>query len=638
MKKIFVGVRVDFKRPWLQNHFSLLKSLDYQKEDLRIVYSVRDSMDSPSLVKTIKQFGEESGLSIEVYRDPPNIELRKYGVEMGASIFHDWQSIFNEDYFLLLDSDIVSAPPYLIKELLRVGQPIAAPYIYTKGSNVFYDTFKFRLDNRMFNAYDPPGRGLVVPIEIDSAGGCMLVKGEVFKEVEVHNPYPTVSLCYDAKRRGYRTVGLPYLIVYHEDLMKHGIFHSPLPQSFGMWPSNFSVTSLDQVRTLETEPMPLYEDFKKTLLDVYLRIDTEVLRKAQEDFQDPVIQKEKSLKWAYNINKFRRFYFSRDPWILAIYYYLEPLPEWIEIEPTTYCNLKCRMCERTYWKEPNRHMTFEEFKSIVDQFPNLKWIGLTGIGEGLCNPDFLKMIHYIKEKDPAIYIEIFDPFVLTTEKVLKDFVEVSLDKIYVSIDAASKETYEFQRPGAKFERVLENIKTLDRIKKEEGKHFPQLCFHYIINKYNINEVLDFLDLVKNLGVDTWFIQFTRMLHPFREVRDMFVQVPPNLELEVRKKAAKLGLQVYFNANVPLVKPPTYQCSAYIQPFIFVTGHVIPCCCMNEQNDREWQKRTSLGNVFEAPFKEIWTGERYRELRKALYTGRIHEICKACPLFNSRWLK
>ncbi|MFQ6118808.1 MAG: hypothetical protein ACE5KE_02860, partial [Methanosarcinales archaeon] len=56
-----------------------------------------------------------------------------------------------------------------------------------------------------------------------------------------------------------------------------------------------------------------------------------------------------------------------------------PYPPSIEIEPTTRCNLRCTICEHTYWNEKGRDMSFKEFKGIVDQFPRLKWIGLTGI-------------------------------------------------------------------------------------------------------------------------------------------------------------------------------------------------------------------------------------------------------------------
>jgi MoaA/NifB/PqqE/SkfB family radical SAM enzyme len=352
----------------------------------------------------------------------------------------------------------------------------------------------------------------------------------------------------------------------------------------------------------------------------------------QKYYADPVLQKEKSVKWLQNLTIFNHFYFTSDPLKIAMYYYLEPFPEWFEVEPTTYCNLKCKMCEHTYWKEPNKHMSLEQFKGIVDQFPELKWIGATGIGEGLMNPDYGEMIHYVKEKDPAIYIELFDPFILTTEKTFNEWVDYGLDKVYVSLDAAHLGTYAIQRPRVDFNKVLKNIQLLDRIKKEKGKHFPQICFHFIINKYNICDVIDYISLIKNLNIDVWFIQYTRMLHSFPEVEDMFVDIPPELGIKVREEGQRLGMQTTFNANTAIQKPPINHCTAYTQPFIFVTGHVIPCCSCNEGNEREYQKATALGNVFEQSMKEVWYGNKFRELRRMVYYNETHPICKRCPLF------
>lgn len=635
MSRVFVGVRIEGDRPWLKDHFSLLRNLSYNKEDLRIVYSVKDTVDKGAL-KAIKEFKDSSKLNIEVYKEPYSKDLLEYGVEMGSSIFNDWKKMFSEDYFLLLDSDIVEAPPFLINELQRVDQPISAPYIYVRNTNIFYDTFKFRIENRCFHPQYPPGSGLIVPIEISSAGGCMLVKGDVFRDTEIVDPYPTVSLCYNAYKRGYRTVGLPYLRVGHEDLTKYNIRHSPLNYRFGGYPrDNIFYSAFNKVRITPGEPGPLTPGLKNYLEDKKNEMDKKIMEDAETIFKnDPIVAKEKSLQWAYNILKFHNYYFTSDPLKIMIDYYLEPYLEWVEVEVSTFCNLSCPMCERTHWKEPNRNMTLEEFKNIIDQFPDLKQIGLTGIGESLMNKDFIEMQKYVK-KDPDVYMEIFDHFHNTTDKVLNEWVDMGLDKIYVSMDAAHEETYAFQRPGSNFEKVLNNIKKLDQIKKDKGVHYPRFCFHYIINKQNLCDVLDYLDLVKDLGVDTWFVQYSRMLHPYPEVKDMFVEVPEKTRNQIFTRAKKLGLEVRFNANTPLVKPPLYQCTAYVQPFIFVTGEVVPCCATNEGNERDYQKEWSMGNVFKTPFKDIWYGNEFRRLRKMLYTGQIHEVCRRCPLFNVR---
>jgi len=339
----------------------------------------------------------------------------------------------------------------------------------------------------------------------------------------------------------------------------------------------------------------------------------------------------KGVKWTYNYIHFITFYDTRNPFLIKLLQWLEPYPSYIEIEPTTRCSLRCIMCEHTYWDEPSRDMTFEEFKSIVDQFPKLKWIGLTGIGQSFLNKDFLKMLEYVKSK--GVYVELYDDFNLIDEKIAEKLVDLGVERIFASIDAATKETYERIRVGGKFERVINNVRNLDRLKKEKGEYFPELCFHYIIMKENLNEVIKYIELLHSLELDVTFVQFTRMLHSFEETKNLFVEVPEELIAEAEEKAKELGIKVMWNLDVPKKKPPINKCTAWTMPFIFVTGHVIPCCAGNEAKRREFQKATSLGNVFEQSFRDIWYGKKYKELRRKIRKGEVPPPCVDCPLFD-----
>jgi MoaA/NifB/PqqE/SkfB family radical SAM enzyme len=278
-------------------------------------------------------------------------------------------------------------------------------------------------------------------------------------------------------------------------------------------------------------------------------------------------------------------------------------------------------------------MTFEEFKNIIDQFPKLKWIGLTGIGQSHLNKDFIKMLEYVKLK--GVYVELYDDFNLINERISERLIDLGVERIFTSFDAATKETYEKIRVGGKFERVINNVKKFDKLKKEKEAYFPELCFHYIIMKENLHEVIKYLELLHSLELDVTFVQFTRMLHNFEEVKDLFVEVPEELIAETEEKARELGIKIMWNLDVPQKKPPINKCTAWSMPFIFATGHVIPCCAGNEAKRREFQKATSLGNVFEQSFKDIWYGEKYREFRKKIRKGEVPPPCTDCPLFATK---
>jgi len=360
-------------------------------------------------------------------------------------------------------------------------------------------------------------------------------------------------------------------------------------------------------------------------------LEQQIAQGALQRFEMNPVFSEKGLRWTYNWTHFNSLWMSKDQKIIDLLYRKAPFPQYLEVETTTTCNLRCRICEHTYWNEPNEHMTFDRFKYVVDQFPDLKWIGLTGIGESWTNPDFEKILRYVKSK--GIYVELYDSFYYTDEEKARLQVELGVEKIFVSLDAATKETYEKIRVGSNWELVTENVKKLDKWKKRLHKYFPELCFHFIVTKDNLHEAVDYLDMIRDLGVDVHFAQYTRMLHDFPEVHDQFVEIEDEVQQNIIKRGQELGIQVGWNATVPQIKPSGSTCLAWWMPFVFCDGTVIPCCALNEQNDREWQRATSLGNVFEKPFREIWWGDEYTEMRRALYAGEPPRNCERCSIYE-----
>ena len=69
------------------------------------------------------------------------------------------------------------------------------------------------------------------------------------------------------------------------------------------------------------------------------------------------------------------------------------------IEVTNRCNLLCETCPRTYFtREPLKSLTFDEFRMIAEQFPEMRRCALHGIGEPLLNRELPRMIAYLKAR------------------------------------------------------------------------------------------------------------------------------------------------------------------------------------------------------------------------------------------------
>lgn len=319
-----------------------------------------------------------------------------------------------------------------------------------------------------------------------------------------------------------------------------------------------------------------------------------------------------------------------------------PYPINVEFEITTRCNKRCIVCEHTHWKEsePRQDLTWEQFLHIVNQFPRLIWTNLTGEGDAFLNKSYLDMIQYLKDRDVSVFLS--DSFDLITEDIARKLVEWRVDGIYLSMDAATPETYERLKVGCKFDRTLTNIKNLLRLKKEAGSPFPELNFRYIVMTENVQEMPAFVDLLGSLFREVGLeqkarLEFAGLLH-FPAIEQYFLpEVPEEIVEATREAGERNGIPAnYAHASVESL-PPMKMCRAWMEPYIMMGGWVMPCCQVLQNNDRDYLRKNCLGNVFETDFPALWSSERYRTYRELVATpdGQVPALCKGCRAYDTK---
>ena len=322
-----------------------------------------------------------------------------------------------------------------------------------------------------------------------------------------------------------------------------------------------------------------------------------------------------------------------DPFIRKAHW-LARYPKQLEIEVTTRCHLRCAMCEHSYWNEPARDMSFEEFRQIVDQFPSLRWIGMTGIGSSFLNKDYMKMVRYMKQ-DRHAFVEFFDHFNLFDAVLARECIELGVNKIWVSLENARAETYNAYRKGGDFDKVIANIWTLVKLKKELRSPIPELWFHFIINKHNIGEMKEYVDIVAEVadferGFSAPLIYWTNLL-AFDEVADWAIRPEREWVEEVKAYCAEKRVFHVFNENVTCAHPMRH-CVHWTEPFVLATGHIQPCCALNEANTRAWQKEHSFANLLESDFRDWWRAPARKEFQRTIREGGINDICRYCHIY------
>jgi MoaA/NifB/PqqE/SkfB family radical SAM enzyme len=97
---------------------------------------------------------------------------------------------------------------------------------------------------------------------------------------------------------------------------------------------------------------------------------------------------------------------------------------------------------------------------------------------------------------------------LLIKKMYQRHIELfeKLDTLNISIDGASKETYELLRRGGSYKKIIENLETVKAIKL---KHSFKFILHFVVQRENYHEMDNMIQLAELYGADRlWFNRIT----------------------------------------------------------------------------------------------------------------------------------
>ncbi|MFQ6135791.1 MAG: radical SAM/SPASM domain-containing protein [Candidatus Hydrothermarchaeales archaeon] len=321
------------------------------------------------------------------------------------------------------------------------------------------------------------------------------------------------------------------------------------------------------------------------------------------------------------------------------------LPTQLYIEPTNRCNSKCNICVRTFYQyEKTKDLSFDEFKLIVDQFPNLKRVVLHGIGEPLLNADISEMVSYLKARNA--YVLFNSNATLLDPEIQKGLIDAGLDEYRVSIDSATPETYLKVRGVPLFDRVIDNLKGFVALQKSLQKQSPKISLWFVGEKENIAELPDLIRLAKDIGIKEVYLQRLTYFDG-QKARGLakeeltIYQNPGEKVMQIIEECESLAhdLKIAFRssgATTPkqsLIKrgKDEYPWQSCLRPwtlsYITANGNALPCC-ISPFSVEEYADLI-LGNVFEDKFGKIWNGKKYRSLRRRLLGPNPPQYCRGC---------
>lgn len=170
------------------------------------------------------------------------------------------------------------------------------------------------------------------------------------------------------------------------------------------------------------------------------------------------------------------------------------------IEVTDMCNIECRTCIRNSWDERMGRMQPETFDRVIEgieAFGSKPAIMFAGFGEPTFHGSIVEMIS--RAKQAGCFVEITTNGTTLTEKRARQFVEIGLDVLWVSLDGATPESYADVRLGAELPNVIANVERIRNIRK--GGHFPkpEIGVAFVAMKQNVDELGAVISLGKRLG-------------------------------------------------------------------------------------------------------------------------------------------
>ncbi len=322
------------------------------------------------------------------------------------------------------------------------------------------------------------------------------------------------------------------------------------------------------------------------------------------------------------------------------------LPRSLYLETTNRCDSKCQTCIRTFQNlEPPADLTLEQVKAIAEQFPVLERVVLHGIGEPLLNREIFEIVEYLKSRAGTVLFNS-DAISLTAKRALR-LIESRLDEYRVSMDAATRQTYQRLRGVDQFDRVVANVRRLVELERAQSRSAPRVSLWFTASRANLHELLAFVRLAAALGVDEVYVQrlvfnglglatAENALHgqlerQEQELLDQAEELSHALGLALRASGLTTPL-ASLKGETPSPRPWAGCQRPWNLSYVTANGNVLPCC-ISPWVARNYQALI-LGNAFAEPFADIWNGARYRRFRSDFESERPPDPCRGCGLLWS----
>lgn len=309
------------------------------------------------------------------------------------------------------------------------------------------------------------------------------------------------------------------------------------------------------------------------------------------------------------------------------------------IEITARCNLDCATCVRQVWRDAPGEMDLETFQAAIAglrAFPTLRRLTFGGYGEPLTHPRFPEMLSLAA----GLGVEL----TLTTNGLLLDaamarrLIAARLGTVVVSLDPMHVQAYERAGLQAGVDRVLDNLRMLREVGREQSSVLPRIGFEFVATRRSVEWLPRLSTLAREVGATAVLIS-NLLPHTPEQAQEILYDGGEPLPASTGWPVLSSGFLLWGVASLPRMAWGAARRCRFVEEHALAIGWdggVSPCYALLHAypyyiyGRRKEVSRYILGNVLEHSLVDIWTSPEYVRFRARVREMRFPS-CVDCGL-------
>jgi MoaA/NifB/PqqE/SkfB family radical SAM enzyme len=333
----------------------------------------------------------------------------------------------------------------------------------------------------------------------------------------------------------------------------------------------------------------------------------------------------------------------------------------VYVEPTTLCNLLCRTCIRNVWDEPPGTMTAATFGRVMDGVRAMSprpTVFFGGFGEPFAHPDLLVML--AEAKAAGCPVELITNGTMLDQATRQELVRIGLDRLWVSVDGATPESYADVRLWDALPQVIEDLAALRNLRLASRSALPRLGIAFVAMKRNIADLPEVIRLGQRLGADRFSV--SNVLAHTAELREQVLYAGsidteeldpspwspdvslPRMDIDARTLAQLVRAEADRRGRTPSGRRGDGRANTC--PFVEKgsvsirwDGAISPCLPLlhTHRSYLDFRPRTNhafaVANIHDRGLLEAWADPAYVALRERLLAFDVAPctICNSCDM-------